>query len=477
MLVKVSAAVSALVVCVLAVLMAPRPPALGPQRTGDAALARDVLRAAGEDGYQGLSVALLENGRIRYAGLGTADGSRPADERTAYEIGSITKTMTGMLLADLAEDGLSPDTPVRDLLPRAGLSTPATLAELASHRSGLPRLPVSGRLLAGALLGPYTGADPYGGAGPGEVLAGAAAVKAGPRGTVAYSNLGMSLLGLALAERFGTTYADLLRTRLLTPLGMTSTVALGPRDALPARHATGRAQNGLTMDFWRSHGYAPAGGGVWSTAEDLAKLVGAVMNGSAPGAGAATPRWDEDDRRRVGYGWFTTRYDTRTITWHNGGTGGFTSFAGYDPATRRGVVVLSSTAKPVDAVGLRLLGVPAPGDGNTLTPQGIVMLIVTFGGLGLLVAAARGRVRDRLSIVGRTLSGLFLLLVARNGGPWEVVPPFVWLAGAGVLAAAVALAVLRWPALPLTRGRPWWRWASAALPAALLLALALAMAG
>ncbi|MEQ4720747.1 serine hydrolase domain-containing protein [Nonomuraea sp. B19D2] len=310
MLVKMIAALSALVAFALALFWLPQPPTLGPQTTGDPALAAQVRRAAGTDGYQSLSVALIEHGRIRFAGLGAADGTRAADQRTPYELGSIAKVMTGMLLADLAEEGLSPDTPVRDLLPRAGLSATATLVELASHRSGLPRLRTTPQAIAGALLSTYTGGDPYGGAGPEVVLADAAAVRVGERGKVAYSNLGMALLGIALAEHSHTTYADLLRTRVLVPLGMTSTKALTPQDGLPPGHATGRAENGMAVDPWRAHGHAAAGVGVWSTAEDVAKLLHAVITRTAPGTDAANPRWSQNERQRVGYGWFTTQYGT-----------------------------------------------------------------------------------------------------------------------------------------------------------------------
>ncbi|WP_433432890.1 serine hydrolase domain-containing protein [Nonomuraea sp. CA-141351] len=477
MVLKLGVALSALAVFALALFVAPRPPAIGPQTSGDAALARQVRDLAGADGYQGLSVALLEQGRSRFAGIGTADGIRPVEEHTPFEVGSIAKPMTGMILADLAEDGLSPDTPVRDLLPDAGLSTPATLAELASHRSGIPRLRMTPQIIAGALLSPYTGADPYGSAGPDTVLADAAAVRAGERGKVAYSNLGMALLGLALAKRSDTTYADLLRKRVLAPLGMTSTVALGPQDDLPPDRATGRAENGLAMDPWRSHGHAAAGGGVWSTAEDMAKLVGAAMNGTAPGADAATPRWSQNERQRIGYGWFTTRYGAKSITWHNGATGGFTSYVGFDRATGRGVVVLSNTNKPVDAVGLRLLGIEKSDDESRSPMTAIVMILFSFSGLWLVVSAARNRVPDRLSVVGRGLWALLLLFVARNAGPWDAVTPIVWICGAGVLAVAAGLAVFRWPDLPLTRRTASrWSWIHLALPAALLLALGVATA-
>src|SRR5690606_18391010 len=115
---KRATVLAALVVAALALLIAPRPPALGPDSTGDPGLAQRVREAAGDGAHRGLSVALIENGRVTYAGVGDTGGPdpRPVDEHTSYELGSIAKTMTGMLLADLAGEGLSPDTPVRELL-------------------------------------------------------------------------------------------------------------------------------------------------------------------------------------------------------------------------------------------------------------------------------------------------------------------------------------------------------------------------
>lgn len=512
---KILALVSVVAVTALALLAMPRPPRLGPQTTGDVALARAVRQAAGSGaGHRGMSVALIEGGRVRFAGLGDTGGpgSRPVGPDTSYELGSIGKAMTGMLLADLAKGGLSPDTQVRDLLPGlSGETGSVTLAELASHRSGLPRLRTTPAGLARGALSSYTGADPYAGAGPQEVLADAAAVSpAGRRGEVAYSNLGMAVLGLALAEHAsapespGGGYATLLRTRLLEPLGMASTVVLGPRDPLPAGHASGQAESGMPMDPWRDHGYAGAGVATWSTAADVARLVQATMNGTAPGADAATPRFARSGDRRIGYGWFTDRHGDREITWHNGGTGGFSTYAGFDRAAGRGVVVLSNTNRPVDAVGLRLLGVTAPDEDTPPVQLLAVTALFTLSGVPLLVATATAfrraafrragrpeshdeavpapRGLDRVSLVGRALWAALFLWLAHNAGPWALVPPLAWSAGVVVLGVALALGLAMWPALPsaLARGRipsAWQAALSLGLPSALLAAYALALAG
>ncbi|MEQ4720748.1 hypothetical protein [Nonomuraea sp. B19D2] len=141
------------------------------------------------------------------------------------------------------------------------------------------------------------------------------------------------------------------------------------------------------------------------------------------------------------------------------------------------MVVLSNTDKPVDAVGLRLLGIEKPDGENRSPVMTVVMILFAFSGLGLAWSAARNRGADRLSVTGRGLWALLLLWVARNAGPWNGVPPVAWLAGAGVLAAAIALAVLRWPGLATGRTPvPWRSWISVALPLVLLIAFGVAVA-
>jgi CubicO group peptidase (beta-lactamase class C family) len=125
----------AAVVTLAAIAIMPRPAKLSDDTTGDAELAQAVRDLAG-NGHRGLSVALVEDGAVRFTGIGTTGGpdDRAVDETTGYELGSITKGMTGMLLAD---SGLDPDTPVADLLPQVEFGddaiAAATLAELASH--------------------------------------------------------------------------------------------------------------------------------------------------------------------------------------------------------------------------------------------------------------------------------------------------------------------------------------------------------
>lgn len=350
----------------LAWLGGPRAARLGTATTGDAALAASVRAAIGDPrGHRGLAVAVVENGTVRFAGLGDcgATGDTAVGPDTAFEIGSVTKALTGMLLADLVRDGtVRADEPLRALLPDVEFAEPdvadTTLAELASHRSGLPRVRITGVGQAlGMNLRVLRGRDPYAGQDTRWLLSTVAGAKAAAgKPEISYSNYGMAVLGHALAERAGTPYPELVQRRILEPLGMNATGFHLDGAAPPEHRAYGTNAGGRTVDPWGASGYAPAGTGAWSTAADLARLVSAVLTQTAPGADAATPRFDETADRRVGYGWFTDRADGQEFTWHNGATSGFRSFVGFDRAAGRGVVVLGNTDRSVDQLGVRLLG-------------------------------------------------------------------------------------------------------------------------
>ncbi|MFI2712064.1 serine hydrolase domain-containing protein [Micromonospora sp. NPDC018662] len=453
----------------------PRAPELGRQQTGDADLAATV-RAAVDDpqGLRGLAVASIDGGRVRVAGLGDrAPGGPAVEPGTPFEIGSVGKPLAGMLLAHRAATGaVRPDDRLRAVLP--GVTGPAgevTLAELASHRSGLPRLPTGPSTLARNWWTSVTAGNAYAGADVDQVVADAGGTEPdGARGTVSYSNLGTSLLGQGLAAQAGVGYPELVRRDVLGPLGMTATVIATDATHLPGGRAEGATAGGRPTEEWVGAGYAPAGVGVWSTAEDLARLTAAMLAGTAPGADAATPRFDDEGDRRIGYGWFTSRHGDREIVWHNGGTGGFRTYVGYDRAAGRGVVVLGNTARDVDALGLRLLGVrgEAARESTGLLGwigAGLALAFSVLGGLSLRSTARRGP--DRLTVLSAAVWAVLSLGLGHRFGDWSVVPAWIWPLGAALTGVATALAARRWRGLPLVAGAPpWRRWTGAVLSAA-----------
>lgn len=240
---------------------------------------------------------------------------------------------------------------------------------------------------------------------------------------------------------------------------MRDTVVLDPGEPPPAGAAAGSWANGRPAAPWPSTGIAPAGGGVWSTTADVARLLAALLEGRAPGAEATRPRRPAGED----LGWITSRHASGTVTWHNGRTGGFATWAGYEPGRRRAIVVLANTDRSVDRVGLRMLDVGAGSGGSGAAGPLRLLLTVAgslWGGVALL-ALTRRRKLDRLRVVATALSAVALLALSAALGAWEGLPPALWVAGAGLAGSGLALTALRWPALPVSAGRhPVWRWAS-----------------
>lgn len=284
------------------------------------------------------AVAIIPpSGEPSFAGWG-------ADENTVFEIGSITKTFTAHLLADAIErQELSADTRVDNVFDELkGTSAgEVTMEQLATHTSGLPR--IAGVNMSSNL----TRKDPYTADLP-QFLEILADLDVTP-GEIAYSNTGYALLGQAVAKKAGKDYSTLVRERLLEPLGMDQTTVPTTPDDLPDGHPTGYTAKGLPAGAWTLHANAPAGS-IRSTTRDLSTWLIAVRDGKAPGSSAEpTKVRAENDTKKLGLAWRTTEKDGATVISHNGATGGYTSFAGFN-ANGDGVVVLNNTATNSDDV-------------------------------------------------------------------------------------------------------------------------------
>ncbi len=274
-----------------------------------------------------------------------------------FEIGSVTKVFTALVLADLVVRGdLRLDQPVRELIPDVPVPTRGgveiTLEHLATHRAGLPRGPRIG--LPGHLRH-VRGRNPYAATTPDALLEGLRRVRlrrVPGTGGVKYSNLGAALLGVALVRFTGVLdYDALVRERVCRPLGMPATgvAGAGPRVLLGYRR---RRQ----VDRWELTGLAGAGGLV-SSASDLLTFLAAQLDPAATPLEAAirlTHQPRVKGRGGVGLGWMLANRP-HELWWHNGGTGGYRSFAGFVPERKLAVVVLSNQARLVDLAALRLL--------------------------------------------------------------------------------------------------------------------------
>ena len=300
---------------------------------------------------------LVGYGRLRTGAQDTPDGG------TIFEIGSISKVFTGLLLADLAEQGIvGLDDPLASYLP-SSVRVPTrgerqiTLGDLASHAGGLPRDP-KGTL--GRWLGDRH--NPYAGLSVQELYAGLARtrLRRRPGERVRYSNLGGGLLGQALARAAGQPYEELVRQRICRPLGMADTM-ITPAGEQTARLATGHTRRGRPVPPSQLPALAGAGA-LRSTATDLLRFLEANLDPAhSPLASqlerAQYPRLRAAKRMEVGLGWLIAHSPQAAgpVLWHNGGTSGVRSFVALDREANTAVVVLTNTARSVDRLGLRLL--------------------------------------------------------------------------------------------------------------------------
>ncbi len=322
---------------------------------------RGLLEEFVEGGQSlGVVAGVVRDGERIIVGHGrlSADDFGPPDGHSVFEVGSITKVFTSTVLADLVSRGeLGLDTPVQSLLgdeARMPMQDGAeiTLEHLATHSAGLPRLP--GNLEPADWANPYadyTVERLY------EFLAGHELAR-GIGKTVEYSNLGYGLLGHALALAEGTSYETLISQRILEPLEMSDTaVELTP--LLQERLAPGHDEQLRPVPNWDLPALAGAGA-LRSTVNDLLIFLEANLGSRESPLQEAmelarTPRRSDPALGMdIGLGWIIATDGDREFVWHNGATGGYASFIGFDPTAGEGIVVLSNSAQLVDELAFRL---------------------------------------------------------------------------------------------------------------------------
>jgi D-alanyl-D-alanine-carboxypeptidase/D-alanyl-D-alanine-endopeptidase len=312
----------------------------------------------------GMVLGVLDHGQRKLFVAGTAGAPAVAlDGNTVFEIGSITKVFTASLLADMAARGeVKLDDPVAKYLPST-VRMPSrngrqiTLLDLATQSSGLPRMPSNFK--------PGDESNPYSDYSVEEMYAFLSGYEL-PRDIGAqyeYSNIGVGLLGHVLALRAGKSYEALLTERILKPLGMNDTRITLDKSGR-ARLARGHTATGAPTANWDLLTLAGAGA-LRSTVNDLLTFLAANLDTVSKPLGpvlASTRfvRRDIDAQMKIGLNWHILTAFQRPLVWHNGGTGGYRTFIGIDPANQRGVVVLSNQSVAPDDIGFHLLDARAP---------------------------------------------------------------------------------------------------------------------
>jgi CubicO group peptidase (beta-lactamase class C family) len=330
--------------------------AMAPAAAAAAANPSDVQslldhRVSGAPGV-GIVAGVVDPGGVRIFRSGSSGTGNALDAHTLFEIGSVTKTFTATILSTMVLDGsVKLDDPVAAYLP-ARVHVPArngkqiTLLELATQHSGLPRLPTN--------MDPG-GSDPYAHYSIDDLYAFLDSYKLtrDPGQAFEYSNLGIALLGDALANRAHMSYDRLLRTRVLDPLGMTETaITLSPAER--ARFAAGHDSDNDSVPPWNFEAAAPAGA-IRSTAADMIKYVRCNM-GQGPLAKACL--FAQEPRstfpgNHIGLVWWTG--DVKAVIHHGGDTAGYHASVAISPDHTRGVVVLTNGGVPVDDIAVHII--------------------------------------------------------------------------------------------------------------------------
>lgn len=305
------------------------------------------------------------------------EGTRPGQDATAsqssddisqpiYEIGSITKVFTGILLAKAIREGrVRLDDPITRYVPALASNKslaehPVTLRHLATHTSGLPTLPASFTLKV--LLSGKVRRNPYVHFSKQNMLHHVAKFNYPAKRKFKYSNLAMGLLGHILADVYEGEYEAVLLDEVIRPLGLADTT-IRLSDEQRRRLVPGYDNKNKPASNWDFASLEGAGA-LRATVQDLLTFVHVNIGGSGHPledvlADAHHLLHEEDGGFSTGMAWIVERKSS--VIWHNGGTGGYTSFLGFNKQNKTGIVVLSnyrptfSRSASVDGIGFGLL--------------------------------------------------------------------------------------------------------------------------
>lgn len=307
----------------------------------------------------GAVIAVVKDGSVLYYHYGEAkkgEGTLPVNT-TIFEIGSISKTFTSILLAQAVLDKkISLDDDIRKYLPANCTKLeldgkPVLVKHLSNHTSGLPRLTDDLATTPG-----YNENDPYRHYTKEMYFNYLARVKlvSVPGTKQEYSNTGVAVLGIILQKVYGQTYEQLLKKYIAEPLKMDNTSTFVPEKQLD-NFATGY-ENGAATHHWNLADTNPAGG-IRSTLADMVLYLKANMTDAMPAIALSHKETFKAEKDAIGLGWFLYPVKGDTLIWHNGGTGGFTSYTGYLKDSKAGVVVLSNSASQngPDKIGTSIL--------------------------------------------------------------------------------------------------------------------------
>lgn len=307
----------------------------------------------------GLSIAVYSNKKVSYYNYGSIKrGTKQLpNNKTIYEIGSISKTFTGILFAQAVLDKkLNLNDPVKKHLGEAYTNLSfkdkdVQLVHLANHSGRIHRVPFDLMKQPGFDMN-----DPYKNYSKEMVMTYMKTMKPDtfPGVKNEYSNLGMGLLGMIEENIYGKTYEELITEKICKPLGMNDTkITIAVTDT--SRFAKGYNSEGVQVPYWNL-GAIPGAGGIRSTTEDMINYVKANLEEKDPALQLSHQTTYKDERDHIGLAWHKTiTKKGNELVWHNGRTGGFGSFCGFIKSKEIAVVVLANSGNPVDQIAIGIL--------------------------------------------------------------------------------------------------------------------------
>ena len=294
----------------------------------------------------GVSIGVIDAGRKTFVNYGNSsmEGWKMPTSQTVYEIGSITKTMTGFLIAQAIRDHkLNLDDDIRSHLPGTFShlefeGKPILVRHLVTHTSGLPAnppgIPDDGK------------ANAYEQYNHKLLLTDLASIKLtrAPGSIFGYSNMGAGLCSLILEQVYGNGYENLLKKALFDPYKMTSS-GLTVSPSMNIRYATPFDKAGAKTDRWVVNGIEAAGA-LHSTCEDMLKYAQLSLDEKNPIVALTHTKVSTGDGQEFGIFWLLghSRLGGHFVN-HEGGTGGFTSHILVMPERKLAVVVLMNSGE------------------------------------------------------------------------------------------------------------------------------------
>jgi CubicO group peptidase (beta-lactamase class C family) len=288
-----------------------------------------------------IAMAIIKDGQVKYHGFIMNDTLKSiANKDSVFEIGSITKVFTSVLLAHFAASNqIKLNEPINKHLPfKLKDDIQLTFKQLATHTSGLPRMPGNFQIIAMKnVSNPF---KEYSEEALSDYLSNYVNEEYNPEQGYAYSNLGAGLLGYTLEQISAHTYQELLDSLITKPLNMSKTTT--NRNDVKQNLVVGLNALGQPTPNWDLNVLSGAGA-ILSNVEDLSKFAMAQFDSTNTALNLTREKaYVHNENLSMGLGWHFSTKDGNEWMWHNGGTGGYSSVLGLNMQNKNGIIILTN---------------------------------------------------------------------------------------------------------------------------------------